>query len=243
MPLPALARPSRLTGLVVLVPVLAGAASGGAVAVPVPAAAHPTRAAPHRSVAAPRHRTHRTARLVALGPGRVGRLLVQRVLGAAHAGTAAAPSGPPAAGAALTGPLASALAPVVAALPGTSPADTAAPVPATTPAPPSLPTPPPATLGVQASETPAYRMLLSRTSVAAGEVRVQLRDTGEDPHNLVIGRADGTGDAVAVPLTQPGASTTQTVRLRAGTYRLYCSLTAPVVHETAGMRATLTVTG
>ncbi len=98
-----------------------------------------------------------------------------------------------------------------------------------------------ATLGVQTLDTPDYRMLLSRTSVRAGGVRVQLRNGGEDPRNLLLQRADSSGDALAVPLTSPGATATQTFGLAAGTYRLFCTLTAPVVHDAAGMHATLTV--
>jgi hypothetical protein len=97
-------------------------------------------------------------------------------------------------------------------------------------------------LGVQVTETPAYRMLLSRPTVSAGAVRIQLRNNGEDAHNALLVRTDGLGVALAVALTLPGASSTQTVTLAAGGYRLFCTLLSPVVHEAAGMRAAFTVT-
>lgn len=141
-------------------------------------------------------------------------------------------------------PVAALLTPVIAALTPT----TAAPAIAgpetgtTTTTPPATTTPAPAILGIQETESPSYRMLLSRTTVAAGPVRIQLKNTGADAHNVLIVRTDGTGDATAIPLTAPGGTTDQSVTLDAGSYRLYCTLTTPVVHETAGMRGTITVT-
>lgn len=128
---------------------------------------------------------------------------------------------------------------VTAATVATSPAD---PAPATAPPAPT-PTPPAVTsLGVQVDETPTYRMLLSRGTVSAGLVRLQLVNTGEDPHNALIVRSDGTGDAIVIPQTAPGKTAMMSVSLPAGEYRLFCTLAVPVVHEAAGMRATLTVT-
>lgn len=235
MPLPAPAQPRRLAGLLV---VALAALLGGTPAV---------QAQAHRAGARhARPHAHRPA-VTGLRAGPVGRLLLRGLLGSAPATGASAPI--PSPGHATAPPVVPAL--LAPALPALAPLTSAplagtpdgAPVPSPAPAPAPTPTPTPTALGVQASETPTYRMLLSRATVAAGDVRVQLRDTGEDPHNLVIARTDGTGDAIAVPLTQPGAATTQTVRLSPGTYRFYCSLTAPVVHEAAGMRATLVVTG
>ncbi len=97
-------------------------------------------------------------------------------------------------------------------------------------------------LGVQVSETPDYVMRLSRTSVPAGNVTVQLQNTGEDEHNVRIVRFDGTGAATELPDVGPGATATRTVRFTPGRYRLACTLTAPTSHDEAGMHATLTVT-
>jgi hypothetical protein len=130
--------------------------------------------------------------------------------------------------------------------PGAAPATDGQPgagaAPATTPDVPSVPPAGGSVLGVQVTETPAYRMLLSRSTVTAGAVRIQLRNNGEDAHNALLVRTDGLGVALAVPLTPPGASSTQTVHLAAGDYRLFCTLLSPIVHETAGMRAAFTVT-
>ncbi|QEC48178.1 hypothetical protein FSW04_11765 [Baekduia soli] len=140
--------------------------------------------------------------------------------GAAH--LAADPAGP-------TGPTAAAPGPP------TAPGD---------PAPDPGPPPPPAAaaVGVQLDDTPDYRAQLSRASVIAGSVTLQLQNVGEDPHNLRVVRLDGTGTPVDLPQTAPGASTTRTLALTAGQYYVYCTLTAPVSHEAAGMHATLTVT-
>jgi len=97
-------------------------------------------------------------------------------------------------------------------------------------------------LGVQVSETPDYVMRLSRASVPAGNVTVQLQNTGEDEHNLRIVRFDGTGAATELPEAGPGTTVTRSVRVAPGRYRLSCTLTAPSSHDEAGMHATLTVT-
>lgn len=138
------------------------------------------------------------------------------------------------------GAQAPATAPAGATAPPGGPVTTTDPTPVPAPAP---PTPPAATaLGVQEHESPTYTTVLSRTAVPAGRVTVQLQDTGEDAHDLRILRTDGTGDPVDLPLTQPGATTTRTVDLAPGTYRLFCTLTSPSSHDMAGMHATLTVT-
>lgn len=97
-------------------------------------------------------------------------------------------------------------------------------------------------LGVQESETPDYVMRLSRTSVPAGTVTVQLQNTGEDEHNLRIVRSDGTGSATEFAETAPGTTVTRSVRFASGRYRLSCTLTEPTPHDAAGMHASLTVT-
>lgn len=124
--------------------------------------------------------------------------------------------------------------------------------PATTPTPPGGgPTTPTTTdppsqqaLGVTVDERDGYTARLSRPTVTAGAVVVQLLNQGEDDHNLRVVPIDHAGAAVDFPLTSPGPqnATTRTLTLTAGTYRIFCTLTTPVNHETAGMKATLQVT-
>ena len=106
------------------------------------------------------------------------------------------------------------------------------------PAPPVEPDPvTPGRLGVRADE---FSFTLSRPSVAAGDVIIELDNRGEDPHNLNLAKT-GTVD---LPLTieEIGPLTQATGRftLTPGTYRLWCSLP---LHEEWGMTANLTVTG
>jgi plastocyanin len=109
--------------------------------------------------------------------------------------------------------------------------------PPTTTLPPSVPA-----VGVTLDDRGAYSARLSRATVTAGAVVVQLINQGEDDHNLRVVPVDHAGATVDVPLTGPGQNTTRTLTLTAGTYRVFCTLTTPVDHETAGMNATLQVT-
>jgi plastocyanin len=133
--------------------------------------------------------------------------------------------------------------------PGSSTGTTAPAAPSTTgpDAPvtdPTLPLgPAPVTaVGVTVKDTPSYLAQLSRATVPAGTVTVQLQNRGEDPHNLRIVPTDHDGPAVDFPLTDPDATATQALTLTAGRYYLFCTLTVPVDHAAAGMKATLTVT-
>ncbi|MES1193867.1 MAG: hypothetical protein ABUM26_06035 [Solirubrobacterales bacterium] len=104
------------------------------------------------------------------------------------------------------------------------------------------PTPPSAqAVGVTVDDRTGYTARLSRTSVTAGSIVVQLHNQGEDDHNLRVVPTDHAGTTVDFPLTGSGENTTKTLALTAGSYRLFCTLTTPVNHETAGMAATLTV--
>jgi plastocyanin len=112
--------------------------------------------------------------------------------------------------------------------PGTTPTTTD-PVP-TTPAPAC-----PAALGVTEDE---YHTYLSRSALCAGSITVQLRNAGEDPHNLAILNL-GTGDTVATwDDAGPGDVVSKYVTLPAGTYRLFCTLPQ---HDEKGMHAIITV--
>lgn len=96
-------------------------------------------------------------------------------------------------------------------------------------------------VGVTVDDRTGYSARLSRAGVTAGSVVVQLHNQGEDDHNLRVVPTDHAGAAVEFPLTGSGQNTTKTLALTAGKYRLFCTLTTPVNHETAGMNATLTV--
>jgi plastocyanin len=96
-------------------------------------------------------------------------------------------------------------------------------------------------VGVTVDDRTGYTARLSRAGVTAGSVVVQLHNQGEDDHNLRVVPTDHAGATVEFPLTGAGQNTTKTLALTAGKYRLFCTLTTPVNHETAGMNATLTV--
>lgn len=113
-----------------------------------------------------------------------------------------------------------------------------------TPTTPTTPDPPPQqqALGATVDERTGYTMVLSRTTLTAGSVVVQLINKGEDPHNLRIVRTSpGGGSAVDLPEAEPQQQSAKTIALSSGTYYLYCTLTTPVSHEAAGMHATLRV--
>jgi hypothetical protein len=92
-----------------------------------------------------------------------------------------------------------------------------------------------ARLSVKAFE---YGYTLSRPSVAAGEVIIELNNQGEDPHNLNLQREGGGEPPLGIPKTQSLERNTARFTLPAGTYRLWCSLPE---HDERGMNATLEV--
>jgi hypothetical protein len=91
-------------------------------------------------------------------------------------------------------------------------------------------------LSVSARE---FRLTLSRPALAAGTDIVELRNQGEDPHNLVLSPDDGSHTPIAAfPSSPSGSISAQTVGLSPGRYYLFCSLAG---HEALGMHATLRV--
>lgn len=92
----------------------------------------------------------------------------------------------------------------------------------------------PGRLLVQARE---FRYELSRGSVRSGPVLVELRNAGEDAHDLVV-RKRGARRRVAFGEQPAGALVDRQLRLTRGTYDLLCTLPG---HAKAGMRATLRV--
>jgi hypothetical protein len=94
--------------------------------------------------------------------------------------------------------------------------------------------PAPARVGVSATE---FHLVLSRTSVRAGRVVIELDNNGEDVHDLRLRRIGGTR-TYAFPLTKPGRRSLMTLRLLPGRYRLWCSIAD---HAQLGMRTVLRV--
>lgn len=92
----------------------------------------------------------------------------------------------------------------------------------------------PAQLGVSATE---FHLTLSRPTVKAGVVEIELQNDGQDPHDLRIRRVGGT-HMFSVPLTDPGRRRTVAIRMRPGSYRLWCSVAD---HRALGMQTTLRV--
>jgi hypothetical protein len=113
----------------------------------------------------------------------------------------------------------------------------AGPAPGTdTPGTPAPGTPaPPRFVSVAARE---FSLTLSRPLVGAGAVTVELRNSGEDPHNLVVS-PEGTHSSLAsFSETAPGTYERRSVSLAPGRYQLWCSLE---FHEGLGMSTTLRV--
>jgi hypothetical protein len=83
-----------------------------------------------------------------------------------------------------------------------------------------------------------FSLTLSRPLVGRGSVRVELRNNGEDPHNLVVS-PEGTHTPLASFSTlDPGTYERRSVTLDPGRYQLWCSLEG---HEAKGMSVALTV--
>ena len=98
----------------------------------------------------------------------------------------------------------------------------------------AIPAQVPARLGVTAKE---FHLLLSRQIVKAGRVVIELDNFGQDVHDLRLRRIGGTR-TYTLPATSAGSRATLEARLRAGRYRLWCSIAD---HRARGMVATLRV--
>ncbi len=99
----------------------------------------------------------------------------------------------------------------------------------------SAPPPPPARVQVVAQE---FRYALSRTTIKAGWAVIELRNMGEDAHDLRLQRVGGRRVYVW-PLAQAGQTVDREYKLLPGTYRLSCGVAN---HASLGMTATLRVT-
>lgn len=91
---------------------------------------------------------------------------------------------------------------------------------------------PPVALQVAAREN-SYT--LSTDKVRSGKFTIEIVNYGQDPHDLVVKIHSNTIQSVIVP---PGQRRQLVVKLRQGTYELYCSLGD---HRALGMDTTLRV--
>ena len=82
-----------------------------------------------------------------------------------------------------------------------------------------------------------FHYRLSRATVPAGPVRIELANFGQDEHNLVV-RKVGTSKLYDVPSALPGQRRTATLRLKPGLYILKCTMAD---HAMLGMKARLRV--
>ena len=96
--------------------------------------------------------------------------------------------------------------------------------------------PPPARLLAFASE---YRIGTSRTQAPAGVLVAQLKNNGQDDHDLAVRTKSGKIIA-STGVVRHGALGQLRVRLRPGRYVLVCTLAD---HEARGMRSVLVVRG
>jgi hypothetical protein len=94
--------------------------------------------------------------------------------------------------------------------------------------------PTPARLGVSAKE---FHLTLSRPSVKAGVVEIELQNDGEDPHDVRVRRIGGK-HTFSIPLTKAGSRRSASFNLKPGRYRLWCSV---ATHGALGMQAVLRV--
>jgi hypothetical protein len=106
------------------------------------------------------------------------------------------------------------------------------------PAPGNPPAPDPVLPSFVSVGAKEFSLTLSRPLVGKGSVRVELRNNGEDPHNLVLS-PEGTHTPLASFSTlDPGTYERRSVPLDPGRYQLWCSLEG---HEAKGMSVTLRV--
>lgn len=124
---------------------------------------------------------------------------------------------------------------------GVGPGPSIDPGPGSAPGPeqPQNPAPgPPAPPRFVSAAAREFSLTLSRPLVGTGAVLIELRNSGEDPHNLVVS-PEGTHDPLAsFSEIDPGTYERRSVTLAPGRYQLWCSLE---FHEGWGMSTTLRV--
>jgi hypothetical protein len=110
----------------------------------------------------------------------------------------------------------------------------------TPPAPKPGPFPVPKPLARMQAVTREFSITLSRKTVPAGQVSIELANFGQDPHDLRVERVDHPDTGFAFTLAKPGSVASKKLSLAPGEWKLYCTLEG---HAAAGMRAYLTVQG
>jgi plastocyanin len=125
--------------------------------------------------------------------------------------------------------------PLVGTLPVTGPTTPTTTDPVTTTPAPSCPT----AIGVTEGE---YYTRPSRSTACPGALVVELRNAGEDDHDMKIVNT-GAGTVVATwAVVHPTNAVQKHLTLPAGTYRLFCTLSdGKGVHDELGMHAVITV--
>ncbi len=122
-----------------------------------------------------------------------------------------------------------------------APSPTPAPAPVTPVDPGPAPTPEPelepgpSRLSVKAAE---YSYTLSRPTVTAGEVTIELDNRGQDAHDLNLRQVGSEGTPLEITETESLQRSRAHFTLEPGVYRLWCSLPT---HDERGMHATLVV--
>lgn len=91
------------------------------------------------------------------------------------------------------------------------------------------------TVGITLRE---FSVSLTRSTVGAGDVTIQVLNRGEDPHDVRIDALSGVLAWQFAELASLDSTTPTVVPLTPGTYRVFCTLPG---HEAAGMKAQLTV--
>jgi len=121
--------------------------------------------------------------------------------------------------------------------PGAAAPSTPSPAPAPVPTPSPEPElePGPTRLSIKAAE---YSYTLSRPTLEAGEVTIELDNRGQDAHNLNLRPVGSEAEPLAIAETGSLARRRAQFNLEPGTYRLWCSLPT---HDEEGMHATLVV--
>jgi uncharacterized cupredoxin-like copper-binding protein len=85
-----------------------------------------------------------------------------------------------------------------------------------------------------------YTLTLSRQSVPAGSVSVELVNFGMDTHDLVVQANKKGAKPVRFKQLDPRGRAERTLRLKPGRYLMWCSIAG---HRQKGMHATFTVRG
>jgi len=98
-------------------------------------------------------------------------------------------------------------------------------------------TPPPAPAHVLAYAW-EYRLNASRHRAPAGRLVAQLKNSGQDDHDLTVRRSAGGAPLGSTGIVHAGDLGVLRVTLGPGRYLLYCSISD---HEARGMRAVLVV--